>query len=104
MIIRIVKLHFAEAHIADFLAHFETVKQQVNSFPGCSGMKLLRGADDPCLVMTYSHWENADALENYRKSELFGTIWPNIKPWFDQKPDAWSVETYFDGFSGFINE
>jgi hypothetical protein len=29
---------------------------------------------------------------------LFQTLWPKIKPWFDQKPEAWSVETHFDGF------
>ncbi|MES2800537.1 MAG: antibiotic biosynthesis monooxygenase family protein [Bacteroidota bacterium] len=104
MIIRIVKLHFSEDRMEDFLTHFESVKQKVNSFPGCLGMKLLRDIEDPCLIMTYSHWEKAEDLENYRKSSLFGEIWPKIKPWFDQKPEAWSMETHFDGFVKFINE
>ena len=48
--------------------------------------------------MTYSHWNGPEDLENYRTSETFGKIWPTIKPWFAEKPEAWSVETYFDGF------
>jgi len=98
MLTRIVKLHFQAERIDDFLAHFETIKWQVAQFPGCQGMKLLRVENDPCLVFTYSQWKNEEALESYRISELFQTIWPTIKPWFDQKPEAWSVETHFDGF------
>ncbi|MFM7683142.1 MAG: putative quinol monooxygenase [Bacteroidota bacterium] len=98
MLTRIVKLHFQAERIDDFLAHFETIKLKVAQFPGCRGMKLLRGKNDPFLVFTYSHWENEESLESYRTSELFQTLWPKIKPWFDQKPEAWSVETHFDGF------
>lgn len=98
MIIRIVKLHFDEKYIGDFLTHFETVKFDVANFKGCYGMKLLRDVNDSNLVMTYSHWESEKDLDNYRNSELFGEIWPTIKKWFDQKPEAWSVEVYFDGF------
>jgi heme-degrading monooxygenase HmoA len=98
MLTRIVKLHFQSDKIDDFLSHFETIKWKVAQFPGCQGMKLLRGENDPCLVFTYSVWESADALENYRKSDVFQDLWPKIKIWFDQKPEAWSVETHFDGF------
>lgn len=98
MITRIVKLHFQEDKINEFLSFFETIKHQVNTFPGCRGMKLLQDINTPEIVMTYSHWENEEALENYRISETFGTIWPKIKPWFAEKPEAWSVGVYFDGF------
>lgn len=104
MITRIVKLHFQQEQLPSFLAHFETVKHKVSKFAGCHGMKLLQDIHDPCLVMTYSAWENEEALENYRNSELFGTIWPTIKVWFDQKPEAWTVETYFNGFPELIND
>lgn len=98
MLIRIVKLHFREDKIEDFLSFFETVKHRVNDFPGCSGMKLLRDINTPTIVMTYSHWENEEALDNYRLSETFGEIWPLIKPWFAEKPEAWSVTEHFNGF------
>ncbi len=98
MLIRIVKLHFKEDKIQDFLDHFETVKHKVNNFPGCLGMKLLRGIDDPYTVMTYSHWERPEDLEQYRNSGTFGEIWPTIKPWFDRPAEAWSVLEHFNGF------
>jgi len=98
MITRIVKLTFQEDKIEDFLAFFDTVKYQVNSFPGCQGMKLLQDIHHPTTVMTYSLWENEEALNTYRDSEIFGIVWPTIKPWFKQKAEAWSVEEYFSGF------
>jgi heme-degrading monooxygenase HmoA len=98
MLIRIVKLTFQEEKIHEFLTFFDGIKEQVNNFPGCQGMKLLQGMDDSRIVMTYSHWNGPEDLENYRTSETFGKIWPTIKPWFAEKPEAWSVETYFDGF------
>lgn len=98
MITRIVKLEFQEDHIDEFLTFFDTIKHIVNEFPGCYGMKLYRDIDQPNIVMTYSHWDNVDSLNNYRDSEAFGQIWPRIKPWFSKKPEAWSVQAYFDGF------
>jgi len=98
MITRIVKLHFQDDKIAEFLTFFETIKHEVNSFPGCHGMKLLRDINTQTVVMTYSHWENEEALNKYRISETFGLVWPIIKPWFTEKPEAWSVAVHFDGF------
>lgn len=98
MLIRIVKLHFQENKIDEFLSFFDTIKERVNTFPGCQGMKLLRDINTPTIVMTYSHWEDEKALENYRMSDAFGLIWPTIKPWFAEKPEAWSVTEHFNGF------
>ena len=98
MITRIVKLTFQEDKISDFLSFFDTIKHQVKLFPGCHGMKLLQDIHHPWIVMTYSRWENEDALNIYRDSEIFGIVWPTIKPWFAHKAEAWSVEEYFSGF------
>lgn len=96
--IRIVKLHFREDKIDDFLTFFETIKNKVNTFEGCRGMKLLRDKKSTNIMFTYSNWENEQALENYRKSDTFGGVWPVIKPWFKEKAEAWSVEEHFNGF------
>ena len=98
MIIRIVKLSFREDKTADFIAHFEKVKWEVATFPGCHGMRLLRDLNNPNQVITYSEWESEEALEKYRVSDLFQSIWPTIKPWFSSKPEAWSCQQYFNGF------
>lgn len=99
MITRIVKLQFQDDKIEDFLAFFDTIKHKVATFPRCHGMKLLQDIHNPTTVFTYSRWEDETALNAYRDSELFGTVWPTIKPWFSAKAEAWSVHEYFDGFS-----
>ncbi|MEX2484137.1 MAG: antibiotic biosynthesis monooxygenase family protein, partial [Brumimicrobium sp.] len=86
--VRIVKLTLHPSHVKDFINHFETVKESINSFPGCLGMQLLQDKTDENIVFTYSSWESEQDLENYRNSELFKSIWPTVKSWFDAKAEA----------------
>ena len=97
--VRLVKLTLKKEHTQDFIQHFDTVKEKINAFPGCKGMKLLRDKNNPQVVFTYSEWNDESDLENYRTSELFGSVWPTVKQWFDQKAEAISTDVYFDGFS-----
>ncbi|MFT5859936.1 MAG: quinol monooxygenase YgiN [Flavobacteriaceae bacterium] len=99
MITRIVQLEFEVDKVGDFLSFFDGINQIVNSFPGCHGMKLYQDINFPTKVMTYSHWESEAALDVYRNSEAFQGIWSTIKPWFCEKPQAWSLNAYFDGFN-----
>lgn len=96
MITRIVKLTFQETQIDTFLTFFDTINTRVSRFEGCHGMRLLRDIHHPGIVFTYSYWESEAALNGYRDSELFGTVWSTIKPWFGAKAEAWSVETHFE--------
>ncbi len=96
--IRIVKLTLDPNHLDDFINHFETVKDKINRFPGCLGMQLLLDKKTKGILFTYSEWENEEALNNYRNSELFGQIWPTVKQWFISKPEAWSTSCFFNGF------
>ena len=98
MLVRIVKMEFQQDKVADFLPFFDTVKQDIASFEGCLGMKLMQDQANSSIIFTYSHWENQEALDNYRKSELFGKVWPMVKPWFHSKPEAWSLDTYYEQF------
>lgn len=98
MITRIVKLTFQDEKVANFLSFFETIKLKVNSFPGCLGMQLVQDTNDNCIIFTYSQWQSEENLNQYRDSETFGEVWPNIKPWFKSKPEAWTTEVKFNGF------
>ena len=98
MITRVVKLTFEEERIDDFLEFFETIKWHVARQPNCGGMKLLQDKNKPNIVFTYSQWADEGALNTYRDSELFGKVWPKIKPWFKEKAEAWTVQEYFNGF------
>jgi autoinducer 2-degrading protein len=98
MVTRIVKLTFKESHIEEFLEFFETIKHKVNEYPGCMGMQLMQQKDNKLVVFTYSQWEKEEDLNSYRDSGTFGNVWPNIKPWFDARPEAWTSEIVFNGF------
>ncbi len=99
MLVRIVKMEFQPEKVTDFLLFFDQVKSQIASFDGCLGMKLMQDQANPATIFTYSHWESQESLNNYRDSDLFGKVWPNVKPWFKEKPEAWSLDTYFEMFS-----
>ena len=53
--------------------------------------KVLSG-NNPEIFFTYSYWNDEQDLENYRKSELFKTVWAKTKMFFNDKPLAWSVD------------
>ncbi len=93
MFTRIVKMEFEAADVAAFLSNFDSVKEKIRAFPGCDFLELYRDKTDPCIFFTYSRWENEQALENYRKSELFKNVWATTKSMFRSKAKAWSVDT-----------
>lgn len=74
----------------DFLTIFNTSKSKIRSFPGCLHLELWQDAEKPNVFTTYSHWENAEGLENYRHSELFKTTWAKTRVLFGEKAVAWS--------------
>lgn len=92
MLVRIVKLCFRESEIPTFLANFEEVKDNIRAFPGCQFLELYRDQNDTSIFFTYSYWDSAKALENYRHSALFKEVWAATKPLFSGKPEAWSVD------------
>jgi len=92
MLIRMVKLSFEADKVPLFLAHFDTVKEKVRHFPGNNFMELYQDKKAAHQFFTYSIWDDEAALENYRQSELFRGIWTYIKPFFNDKPQAWSVD------------
>ena len=92
MIYRIVKLHFQTTKTASFLELFNQVVTKVNEQPGCIEMYMIQDLHNPAIFITHSKWEQEQDLNNYRNSALFKTIWPTIKPWFEVKAEAWSMQ------------
>lgn len=90
--VRIVKMGFEAAHIDTFLNHFETNKHHIRAFDGCRFLELYRDVNDPTIFFTYSFWDHEAALEHYRQSDVFKTVWAKTKPLFNRKPEAWSVD------------
>ena len=96
MLILIVRMHFTEAGVDEFLDIFNQHKQAIKNFPGCTHLQLLKDADDPNCFSTLSHWNGPDDLENYRKSELFGSVWGRVKTLFSERTQAFSLEKFID--------
>jgi len=96
MIIRIVKMHFTEAGVEEFLDIFNRNKEAIRNFPGCIHLQLLKDHDDPTSFATLSHWNDNDSLDNYRKSEIFGQVWGSVKPLFSERSHAFSLEKFIE--------
>lgn len=75
----------------DFQEYFDKVKFDIRSFKGCQYLELLQDIDNTDNVFTYSKWDQSESLEGYLNSELFKGTWTKVKPWFNGKPEAWSV-------------
>ena len=85
MLVRIVKLTFKKENIASFERIFEENQKYISAFEGCRFLELYRDIDHPEVFFTYSHWKNVEALEAYRNSALFKTVWKRTKALFDKK-------------------
>jgi len=93
MFTRIVKMDFKPEEISRFQSNFETVKDKIRSFPGCTFLELYQDKNNSTIFFTYSKWEKESDLENYRNSDLFKNVWATTKLMFRSKPQAWSVDT-----------
>ena len=92
MFVRIVKMSFHPEHVETFLALFDDKKEYIRANKGCNLLELYRDQTNPNVFFTYSYWDAAQDLENYRNSELFRTVWAKTKALFNDKPFAWSVD------------
>lgn len=96
MIIRIVRMHFTEAGVDEFLQIFSKHQEAIRHFPGCSHLQLLKDAEDETIYTTLSHWDKSESLENYRKSELFGQVWGRVKTLFAERTHAFTLEKFIE--------
>lgn len=92
MLVRIVKMSFNEEAIEEFLENFNNNKNKIRNFKGCRLLELYRDKENSTIFFSYSYWENEEALNTYRNSELFRSIWDRTKLMFNEKPVAWSVD------------
>jgi heme-degrading monooxygenase HmoA len=96
MLIRIVRMHFKEAGVEEFLAIFNRNKEAIRNFPGCSHLELLKDANNPFVYTTLSHWDNEQSLEQYRKSALFASVWGRVKILFAERTQAFSLVKFIE--------
>lgn len=83
---------FKPTEIETFLKNFEANKERIRAFEGCEFLELYQDKHNSNIFFTYSYWKDEDALNNYRHSDLFKSVWAKTKPLFNIKPEAWSVD------------
>lgn len=91
MLIRIVRMTFDPERVSEFLQLFQESENLIRSMPGCRFLELWQDTDQPHVYCTHSHWASVDALNAYRRSALFGQVWPATKALFAAPPLAFSV-------------
>nr|WP_262903421.1 antibiotic biosynthesis monooxygenase family protein [Hymenobacter psoromatis] len=74
-----VRLTLHPERVSDFLALFRASESHIRQQPGCRHLELWRDADQPHIYCTYSYWDDDTALDAYRRSALFGEVWPATK-------------------------
>lgn len=96
MIVRIVRMHFTDAGVEEFLEIFKAHRERIASFPGCLQLDLYRDSDDPTCFTTLSHWRGPADLESYRQSELFSKVWGQVKTLFSERTQAFSLVKFVE--------
>ncbi len=91
-LIRVVRMTFRPEEAPAFLENFEAHKSLIRNFPGCQHLELWQDQNQKNIFVTYSHWESEMALNQYRDSELFKSVWSFTKTLFSEKPQAWSIK------------
>ncbi len=92
MITRIVKLTIAPQYISEFLGYFDNIKSAIRNSPGCRHLEVLRSKNDERIMFTLSIWDSESDLEDYLRSDRFMKTWSTVKPMFDTKAEAWTLD------------
>jgi quinol monooxygenase YgiN len=89
-------MQFTKAGVEEFLEIFHANKMAIRNFNGCTYLALLKDPENDLAYTTLSHWNNAECLEQYRKSELFSSVWGRVKTLFAERTRAFSLEKFIE--------
>ena len=90
---RIVRMSFHPENSDAFEEIFWLSRSKILARDGCLEVLLLQDVKEKNVYFTHSVWKDEESLNSYRKSELFGSVWPATKKLFNEKAQAWSLES-----------
>ena len=79
---------FTQETLKQFEAIFKKHEKAIGDQPGCLKVELVKDAANPLVRATVSRWDSEESLNEYRKSELFGEVWPETKRLFAAAPEV----------------
>ena len=102
-----MRLTLIPERVSDFLTLFRQSERRIRQQPGCRHLELWQDADQFYIYYTHSHWNDAAALDAYRRSALFGEVWPATKRLLAAPAQTFSVvrvpeSAQFSGY--FLNQ
>lgn len=89
-ILRVVRMTFVPSEVEDFMRYFSRIQSEILDMPGCRSVHLCVDKNASHVLTTFSIWDSELDLNNYRKSEWFGRIWPQTKAKFERPAEATS--------------
>lgn len=90
-ITRVVKLTFEPNFAETFKIIFKEHRAGIVHMQGCISLQAYQDIHLPHVFFTISQWENEAALDNYRFSDFFKSLWSKVKPHFTEKAIAHSM-------------
>ena len=79
---------FTPETLPQFEAIFTKHEKAIGSQSGCFHVELVKDSTNPLVRATVSRWDSEESLNDYRKSELFGEVWPETKRLFAAAPEV----------------
>ena len=79
---------FTQETLKQFEAIFRKHENAIGDQPGCFKVELVKDTTNPLVRATVSIWDSEESLNDYRKSELFGEVWPETKRLFAAAPEV----------------
>ncbi len=79
MIVRVVHLPADPEKFDELAELYERGAKVVRSWPGALKLELFHDSEEPYTLVTISHWESEEALQDYRHSEYFRGFWPKVR-------------------------
>ena len=90
MLLRTVRLTLRPDAVAAFHALFAATRPRIAAAPGCHSLDLWQDARYANILTTVSLWDGPEALDAYRRSDLFRETWARTTPLFAAPPVATS--------------
>ena len=87
-----VRLTFSPETVDAFDALYVQFQARIQARSGCQMVRAMKVPGQPYQRATLSFWETQNDLDAYRKSTLFGEVWPATKALFAAPPQAQSYE------------
>jgi quinol monooxygenase YgiN len=91
MLTRVVKLSIQPHMVESFMKIFHENKMTILNAQGLNNLDLFADQNDGTIMFTISHWENEECIQMYRDSEYFRNLWSQLKPLFNNKAEAWTL-------------